>query len=296
MASGYGEVIFDAIAIAVIFGNFLAPLLDHMLRPRIFGQISHSRAAPPPLGKLLQRIRPMSKLSRIQDTPIQIWVNNPTITGFLESAHCWQSLRAASSAAHAHSAPRWYALPRGDCLRVAVGYSSPACFLGRCHHELLHHDTGPTDGSLVLSAGANSAFICTSSPVISPCWSSCRPIVTALASPLRSRMPRDWPSLSGKPHRLFDAPGTPDQQNAVRQCSATCASVVRSNRLSESNRNFNIRRVRSGAFILLGLLIAICRFNMRVPEAYYHRDEQPVERARITGRLKSDRDSSLENR
>ena len=41
----------DAIAIAVIFGNFLAPLLDHMLRPRIFGQISHSRAAPAPLGQ-----------------------------------------------------------------------------------------------------------------------------------------------------------------------------------------------------------------------------------------------------
>ena len=41
----------DAIAIAVIFGNFLAPLLDHVLRPRIFGQISHSRAAPASLGQ-----------------------------------------------------------------------------------------------------------------------------------------------------------------------------------------------------------------------------------------------------
>ena len=45
-----------------------------------------------------------------------------------------------------------------------------------------------------------------------------------------------------------------------------------------------------GAFILLGLLIAMCQaLGMRRPEAYYHQDEQPVERARITGRLKSDR-------
>ena len=46
-----------------------------------------------------------------------------------------------------------------------------------------------------------------------------------------------------------------------------------------------------GAFILLGLLIAICQaLGMHKPEAYYHQDEQPAERARVTGRLKSDRD------
>ena len=45
-----------------------------------------------------------------------------------------------------------------------------------------------------------------------------------------------------------------------------------------------------GAFILLGLLIAICQVRYAHTEAYYHQDEQPVERARITGRLKSDRD------
>jgi len=39
----------DAIAIAVIFGNFLAPLLDHMLRPRIFGQVGRSRATSAPV-------------------------------------------------------------------------------------------------------------------------------------------------------------------------------------------------------------------------------------------------------
>jgi Na+-translocating ferredoxin:NAD+ oxidoreductase RnfE subunit len=46
--------------------------------------------------------------------------------------------------------------------------------------------------------------------------------------------------------------------------------------------------LQPGAFILLGLVVAICNaLGISKPEAYYHRDEPPIERARVTGRLKS---------
>ena len=76
----------DAIAIAVIFEIFCT-LLDHMLRPRIFGQISH-RSGPAASGQALPRIRSMSRLSRIQDAPSQegeqpnhhrVFRNQPTV-------------------------------------------------------------------------------------------------------------------------------------------------------------------------------------------------------------------------
>jgi electron transport complex protein RnfD len=38
----------DSIAIAVLLGNFSAPLLDHFLRPRIYG---HKKGAAGPAGK-----------------------------------------------------------------------------------------------------------------------------------------------------------------------------------------------------------------------------------------------------
>jgi Na+-translocating ferredoxin:NAD+ oxidoreductase RnfE subunit len=46
--------------------------------------------------------------------------------------------------------------------------------------------------------------------------------------------------------------------------------------------------LQPGALILLGLVVAICNaVGITKPEAYYHRDEPPIERARVTGRLKS---------
>ena len=48
--------------------------------------------------------------------------------------------------------------------------------------------------------------------------------------------------------------------------------------------------LQPGALILLGLVVAACKaIGISKPEAYYHRDEPPVERARVTGRLKSGR-------
>lgn len=46
--------------------------------------------------------------------------------------------------------------------------------------------------------------------------------------------------------------------------------------------------LQPGAFILLGLVVAMCRaIGISKPEAYYHRDKLPIERVRVTGRLKS---------
>ena len=46
--------------------------------------------------------------------------------------------------------------------------------------------------------------------------------------------------------------------------------------------------LQPGAFILLGLVVAVSNaLGISQPEAFYHRDESPIERARVTGRLKS---------
>ena len=236
----------------------------------------------------------MSRLSRIQDAPSQVWVNNPTITGFLgispllaisQSSIVGSALAFSTAVVCFASAATVYGLrsvirPQHVFLWVTAIMSCYTTILAQLMEVWFYPLVRELGIYLYLIACNFALLVKLPSYRNSACFTvavedAARLSVAFGASLIGFSMLREllisrtlFANIQLLLPRSFEAIVTPESTGI----STFVASAP-------------------GAFILLGLLIAICQaLGMRSSEAYYHQDEQPVERARITGRLKSDRD------
>lgn len=236
----------------------------------------------------------MSRLSRIQDAPSQVWVNNPTITGFLgispllaisQSSIVGSALAFSTALVCLATASTVYGL-RAVILPQHVFLWATA-IMG-CYTTILIQLMEIWFYPLVRELGIYLYLIaCNFALLVKlPSYRNSASFTVALADASRLAvgfgasligfsMLREllisktlFANVQLLLPRSFEAVVAPDSTGI----STFVASAP-------------------GAFILLGLLIAFCQaLGMRRPEEYYHQDEQPVERARVTGRLKPDRD------
>ena len=235
----------------------------------------------------------MSRLSRLQQTSTTVWVNNPSLVLLMGLS----PLLAVS-----HTAVAATALALGTCLvcllsaltvyalrnqieeryaylwvtAILASYTSLICLLMEIWFYPLYREIGVYSYLIA----CNFALL-----VKLPSYLHSNSKLSTIIDAGKLALALAWALIGFATLREFLISGT-----VFANMHLLLPGYLESDPALFDNNWFKFIGLQPGAFILLGLIIAACNaLGISRPEAFYHRDEGPVKRERVTGRLKSNR-------